>query len=218
MLNVYCIPGMGVDERLFKNIQLNNCQIQHVKWQTPHYNETLPEYALRLATQIDTSQPYALMGVSFGGMCAIEIAKQLNPVKTVVISSCKQSAELPFKITFWKKFRLYRHLPDSVFIQGAMIVRKQFGVDSQEQKQRFKEMMLACPKNYFRRAIHCVTHWNNKIIPSNVIHIHGTADKVLPIRKIKCDYIIENGSHLMVVNKADEINQILNHELASYIM
>ena len=121
MLNVYCIPGMGVDGRLFKNIKLNDCTIHHIKWETPHKSELMSEYAMRLAKQIDTSQPFALIGVSFGGMNCVEIAKQLNPVKTFVISSCKRSDELPLKITFWKRFSLYRKLSDQRYIKGAML-------------------------------------------------------------------------------------------------
>ena len=80
MLNVYCIPGMGVNERLFRNLKLNNCNILHIKWETPFKNESLPDYAMRLSKQMDTTKPFVLIGVSFGGMCSVEISKQLKIV------------------------------------------------------------------------------------------------------------------------------------------
>lgn len=213
MLNVYCIPGMGVDGRLFKNLKLNNCTIHYVKWVTPHKNETLPHYALRLAEQIDTSKPFVLVGVSFGGMCAVEIAKKLNPLKTFLVSSCKRSAQLPWKITFWKRFALYKRLSDKRYIKGAYIVRKQFGVGSKEQTDKFLEMLRAAPENYFSGAVHCIMNWQSDEVPENVIQIHGTADRVLPYRKIVCDYSIDGGNHFMIVNRAKEVNAIINKEL-----
>ncbi|MCW3071731.1 MAG: hypothetical protein JWO44_1621 [Bacteroidetes bacterium] len=213
MLNVYCIPGMGVDGRLFKNLQLENCNILHVKWLTPVKNESLADYAMRLSAQIDTSQPFALAGVSFGGMCSVEIAKKLNPVKTFVISSCKKSSELPWKITLWKNFRLYKYLSDSRYISGAMLVRKQFGVTGDEQKERFLEMLKAAPENYFSGAVHCIMNWQNEHVPETIVQIHGTADQVLPHKKIDCHYKIMRGTHFMIVNRSKEINAIINKEL-----
>ncbi|MDF2436955.1 MAG: hypothetical protein K0Q95_1331 [Bacteroidota bacterium] len=213
MLNLYCIPGMGVDGRLFKNFKPANCNIIHVKWLTPIKNESMKEYALRLSEQIDTTRPFALAGVSFGGMCSVEIAKVHKPVKTFVISSCKKSEELPWKLTLWKKLAIYKYLSDERYITGAMLVRRQFGVTTEEQKQKFYEMLKAAPKNYFRGAVHCIMTWNNNEVPESVVQIHGTKDDVLPHRKIKCKYKIEGGNHFMIVSKAKEINEIVNREL-----
>lgn len=214
MYNLYCIPGMGVDERLFKFIRPRNCTVKHIKWQTPFPAETLPDYAKRLAEQIDTSKPFVLIGVSFGGMCCTEIAKHLHPVKTFVVSSCKTSDELPKRITFWKNLALYKKLSDERYIQGALFVKRQFGVKTKEQTAKFLEMLRAAPKNYFAGAVHCIMHWNNKLVPDSVVHIHGTADLVLPYRKIKHpNYTIDGGTHFMVVDKAIEINRIIEKEL-----
>lgn len=213
MLNVYCIPGMGVDSRLFKNLKINNCNIHHIKWVTPVKNESLQEYAIRLSAQIDISNPFILIGVSFGGMCCVEIAKLLNPIRTFVISSCKKSAELPLKITFWKNFALYKKLSDKRYIKAAMLVKKQFGVATNEQSEKFLEMLRSAPDNYFSGAVHCIMTWQNEIVPEGIIHIHGTTDKVLPHRNIVCDHKIVGGDHFMIVTKAREINEIINKEL-----
>ncbi|MCX6296717.1 MAG: alpha/beta hydrolase [Bacteroidetes bacterium] len=213
MLNVYCIPGMGVDGRLFKNLKLNNCKIHYIKWEPASKNETLPQYAMRLAKQIDDSLPFALIGVSLGGMCAVEIAKKIKPVKTFVISSCKTFDELPSKITFWKNIPVYKVLSDSVFKRSALLIKKQFGVFTKEQKNKFKEMLNTSPQGYFVGAVNCIVNWKNKEVPQNIIHIHGTADLVLPYKNLNCDYTIQEGNHFMIVSKADEINEIINKEL-----
>lgn len=44
-----------------------------IEWIEPLPNETIEQYAKRLAQCIDTSQPYVIIGVSFGGLIATEI-------------------------------------------------------------------------------------------------------------------------------------------------
>jgi hypothetical protein len=217
MLNVYCIPGMGVNERLFRNLKLNNCTIRHIKWETPHKNESLPDYSLRLSKQIDTSQQFVLLGVSFGGMCSVEISKHLNPLKTFIISSSKFHNELPLKITFWRKLPLYRLFKDGFYKNAVMIAKKQFGVFTDEQKNSFRRMLDEAPQNYFNGAVDCIVKWKNEVRPENLIHVHGTADRVLPHSKVvACDYTIKGGTHFMIINKGEEISEIINKELAGY--
>lgn len=215
MIPVYCIPGMGVDKRLFKNVAPQTAELRFIEWIEPQRDETLASYAQRLSKQIDTSAPFALMGVSFGGMCAVEIAKVLHPVKTFVVSSCKTSAQLPFKITFWRHFKMYKKLSDQRYIKAALFLRKQFGVTGAEQTQRFSGMLHAAPANYFSGAVHCIVNWENEIIPTSVVQIHGTSDLVLPYLKTKYDYTIGKGSHFMIVNRAAEISAIIDKELAA---
>ncbi len=214
MLTVYCIPGLGINEEIFRNLELENCAICHIKWITPLKNETLTGYALRLAEQIDTSQPFALIGMSFGGMCAVEIAKKLKPLKTILISSNKTCNEIPLNIRIWVQFPFYKNFNDSFYKGAALSIKNLFGVKSKEQSERFERMLNSAPENYFAGAIHCLITWENKEIPSNLVHIHGTADLVLPYQKIaSCDYTIKEGTHFMIANRSEEINKIINAEL-----
>lgn len=205
---------MGVNERLFRNLKLNNCIIHHIKWETPFKNESLPDYAIRLSKQIDTDQPFVLIGVSFGGMCSVEISKQQNPVKTFIISSSKFSDELPMKIAFWRTFPFYRFFSDGFYKNAVMLAKKQFGVITEEQKISFRKMLDEAPENYFNGAVDCIVKWRNETRPKNLIHIHGTSDRVLPYRKVAaCDYTIKDGTHFMIINKGEEISKIINEEL-----
>jgi alpha/beta superfamily hydrolase len=173
---------------------------------------------MRLADQIDVSKPFALIGVSFGGMCSVEISKRLNPVKTFIISSSKFNNELPLKISLWRKIPVYRFFRDSFYKNAAMLAKNQFGVITEEQQISFRKMLDEAPKNYFNGAIDCIVKWENKIRPENVIHIHGTSDKVLPHSKvIACDYSIKGGTHFMIINQAEEISKIINKELKTLV-
>ncbi|MBK7885618.1 MAG: hypothetical protein IPJ81_18875 [Chitinophagaceae bacterium] len=76
---IYCISGLGADERVFTKINIEGYQLKVIPWLTPLRNETLPQYATRMRSNIEEENP-VMMGLSFGGMVSIEIAKQI-PVK-----------------------------------------------------------------------------------------------------------------------------------------
>lgn len=212
---VYCIPGLGVNKQLFKNLQLPHFNISFIDWITPVKNEILPAYAMRLAEQIDTSKPFILIGVSFGGMCAIEITKQLSPVKTILISSSKTKIENPSRLRILSFLPLHYLLSDSLYLKGAWILRRLFGVHAGIAKE-FKASLTPPPENFFARAVNMIVHWKNKTVPANVIHIHGTADRVLPYKKsVRYDYTIEKGSHLMILDRGEEISRIITSSLHS---
>ena len=44
-------------------------------------------------------------------------------------------------------------------------------------------------------------------------HIHGDKDNVLPIRKVKADKVIADGTHKMVVNHSDQLSQMINEHV-----
>ena len=110
--NLYLFPGTGADFRLFKNLKVpSGYDTVHIPLPVPEKKETLTTYALRFVSQIDTTVPFVLLGVSLGGMICTELSDTLNPVRTILISSAKATTELPGRYTFQKKIRINRIVP-----------------------------------------------------------------------------------------------------------
>jgi pimeloyl-ACP methyl ester carboxylesterase len=215
MAMIYCIPGTGVDERLFSLVDFGAHPVKHVRWIVPHRKERLESYALRLSKQIDTTQPFVLVGVSFGGMLCASLMAHLHPQRVFLISSSKCRAELPPKIRFLKNFPFYRLLPDAAFIRMAALSRRIFGFRGKADASLFLDMLRSAPKGYFARAADCVVRWDAQAFAPGIIHIHGTHDRVLPLSIVKADYVIEGGSHNMMRTHAGEIGAIIRRELDS---
>ncbi|MBL3657687.1 hypothetical protein [Fulvivirga sediminis] len=93
-MKIYAISGLGADERAFYKLQLQY-PIVHLPWKTPLLGDSLRTYAQRFVNDIDDSKPFALLGLSFGGMVVVEIGKILKPEKTIIISSAPTKNELP---------------------------------------------------------------------------------------------------------------------------
>jgi pimeloyl-ACP methyl ester carboxylesterase len=211
---IYCIPGTGVDGRLFSLLDFRGHEVRHLHWILPHKREKLEDYALRLSEQIDVSKPFVLVGVSFGGMLCASLISHLNPQRVFLISSSKCRSELPPKIRFLKAFPFYRLLPDAAFINAAALSRRIFGFKGKEDARLFVSMLRTAPKGYYSRAADCVVGWDAKSYHPEIIHIHGTEDKVLPLKRIKADYVIQGGSHNMLRTHSEEISAIIRKELS----
>src|SRR4051812_3172924 len=109
--HIYLISGMGADERLFHKLRFpENYVVHHLPWLDPvSANESIEAYAARLIALIRHENPI-MMGVSFGGMMSIEIARQIPVKKVVLVSSIKHHGEKPAYLNWVRRFRL-NHLP-----------------------------------------------------------------------------------------------------------
>ena len=87
-MKLYAISGLGADERVFQFLKLNHKLIP-LPWLTPEKNESIEKYAKRMAEMINTEDEFGILGLSFGGLVAVELSKLLNPKVTVLISSAE---------------------------------------------------------------------------------------------------------------------------------
>jgi len=78
-MKIYCISGLGADRRVFKNLKLE-AELIFVDWIIPKKKEHISSYASRLATVINQDEEFGLLGVSFGGLIAVEMNKVLIPI------------------------------------------------------------------------------------------------------------------------------------------
>lgn len=208
-MTVYFISGLAADRSIFKHLQLPTfCSPVYLDWIEPSKNETLQQYALRLAKAIDTTAPFALVGLSFGGMLAAEIATQTNPVCTILISSISNIHQLPAYFKIAARMRLHKVIPIG-FLQKASLLKRLFSTETTEDKRVLKAMIRKSDPRFIRWALHAILTWQNTTAPNDLIHIHSTTDLILPLRFVKPTHVIPGGGHLLVLNRVKEVNQVL---------
>lgn len=208
----YCIPGLGTDKRLFSKYHFT-FPIEVLEYFSPEPDDTMNSYAKKLSQKIDTSKPFILIGVSMGGMLAVEMTRFLSPQMLILVSSAKTYREIPLK---WRLFRfipIYRLISDKLIIFFATLFKFIFGITHKEDEKLFTEMLSSLPPNFYSRAIHLIVNWKNNTYPENLIHIHGNKDQVLPYSNIKDPITIEGGSHWMIFDRANEISEIINRKM-----
>ncbi|HEY1872609.1 MAG TPA: alpha/beta hydrolase [Chitinophagaceae bacterium] len=215
MQTVYCISGLGADEGVFQYLDLSFVKPVFIKWITPLQDETLSSYAMRLKQKFIHDEKPVIIGLSLGGMIAVEMAKSLPSAKTVIISSAKTVNEIPY---YWKMFQyvpVYKILPQWSIKRSLGIQQYFLGAYSNVSKQYIIEALEKADAEFYRWAIGAILTWQNQIVPSNIIHIHGINDRILPYKFVKPNISINKGGHLMIMENADEISSLIRNIVAN---
>ncbi len=215
--SVYCISGLGLDERLFFQINIQAKQVNYIQWIDPLPNETLEDYARRMLNQVQEEGNIVLIGVSFGGMMAIEMAKLKRIEQVIIVSSIKQKKELPPFFKLMKTVPLYPYFTKKWRDKTKFLWRKFFGLDTDEAKFFFDEMLTTTSEAYKTWAIDQMIKWRNTDYPNNLIHIQGTKDLIFPHKHLSNPILVKNGTHGMIVSHADEISAIINQILVKQV-
>ena len=211
MKTLYLIPGTGADHRFFSKLHLD-VSTQVIEWSEWGQAKTIREYAEVLSSQINQDEPYGILGVSFGGMLAVEMAKFLSPEKIILVSSAKIYRELPTTVRVSNRIGA-RYMVSPWLIKIAPFAGKIFGV-SKKDKRFFDKMLEETSDAHLKKTIRSILRWKNIDIPKDIIHIHGTHDKVIQFKNIQNSIPVKGGGHFMIYNKAKEISALVNKIMA----
>ena len=216
IMKIYAIPGLGTTEKLFVNTHIVNADLIALSWPIPDKQDTMQSYARKFLSQIDTSVPFCLLGVSFGGMLCAELAKLCTPQKIILVSSCKLRKELPWYLRIFKYIPLHKILSDKQHRFIAYEAKWFLGFGSAFVPE-YLAMVNSMKKDYFKNSINIIVNWDAKDFSNKIIHIHGTNDRLLKHNIVKADYLIKGGTHAMIIFNAKEINKIIEQEITNVL-
>ena len=208
---VYFMPGLAASSTIFENIKLPEDQFEmhFLEWFLPNDEESIESYAHRMTEKIQDENP-VLVGVSFGGILVQEIAKQMKVRKVIIISSVKSNIEFPPRFKVAKTTKAYKLIPTQLLADIEKLVKYAFGDNIVAKRLKLYEKYLSVrDKHYLDWAIETILCWNQKEINEAVIHIHGDADEVFPIKHIRKCIVVKGGTHIMILNKFKWMNENL---------
>lgn len=206
---IYCISGLGADERAFANLDVKGFELHVIQWLIPLPKETLHHYAKRMRAEIKEENPI-LMGLSFGGMVCIEIAKQIPVSKIIIISSIKSTQELPMWMKTFARLKLNRILPMRSTKITEPLQNRILGISTREEKSIVAETRRRANIHYTNWAVNQAINWKNDWQHPEIFHIHGDNDNMFPIKYIKPTFTIKDAGHFMIVNRATEVSNCIN--------
>ncbi|MDE1208408.1 alpha/beta hydrolase [Tenacibaculum larymnensis] len=212
--HLYFVPGLAANTKIFERISLpeEHFELHFLDWMLPtSINESIEEYAQRMCAKIQHKNP-VLIGVSFGGIMVQEMSKIIDCKKIIIISSVKSNKEFPKRFKLVQVTKAYKLFPSKVISNIESYERYFFNDYLKKRAELYKIYLSVRNKEYLQWAIYNVLHWKQKESIPGIIHIHGKKDEVFPIKYIKNSIEIENGTHVMILNKAKTISEILKKE------
>jgi len=209
-MTLYFLSGLGADKRVFQKLHVpENYSIVHVEWIKPLQNESITNYAARLSAIINQDEAFGIIGLSFGGIMALELSKIVSPAQTIIISSVSSNKQLPPSFTIMNFLFLHKFIPKRFLKMKNKFVYWFMGARTIREKAVFNQILKDTEITFFRWAISTILKWKHDSKTKNLYHIHGTSDNIFPIKYISPDYTIEGGGHLMVYSNATEVSSIL---------
>jgi pimeloyl-ACP methyl ester carboxylesterase len=199
---VYFMPGLAASSSIFERIALpvDGFEIILLEWELPLNNESLSEYAERISKKITHENP-VLIGVSFGGILVQEMAQFLDVRKIIIISSVKSNLEFPTAFKVAKTTKAYKLFPTNLISNIENLALFSFGNKVKKRIDLYEKFLSVRDKKYLDWAIEKVILWDRTKILKNVIHIHGDADEVFPIKNIQKCIVVKGGTHIMILSK-----------------
>lgn len=204
---IYLLPGMTPNFPIYARLQplLPNATI--VDFIPPRPRESLISYAHRLA--LDIPPRSFVVGVSFGGILALEISRIVRPLGCILISTIKHPAELPP----W--FRMGRFLGVGTCSPAlrsigrlATLMPKRLRTASTLRATK----LAGTAGQWHRWATTAVIDWSRcrqkpgpRIESCPVLQIHGTKDTTFPIRFIQPDIRVHSGTHSIALTHPQEL-------------
>ena len=207
---VYFMPGLAASSSIFERIILPEADFEMLllEWEIPLDNETLPQYAKRMAKKILHPNP-VLIGVSFGGILVQEMAKFIDARKVIIISSVKTNLEFPLRMKVAKTTKAYKLIPTNLLANVESLTRFSFGEKINQRLKLYEKFLRVRDKRYLDWAIEQIILWDRTVADESVVHIHGDADDVFPINQIQNCIVVKGGTHVMILTKYKWLNENL---------
>ena len=216
LLNLYLIPGLGFDDRVFSKLNLTAYNPTYLNWIDPLKNESLQQYTRRFSKSIDDSGKTILIGHSLGGIVSQEIAtfKQIDLV--ILLSSIRSRDEMPFFFKIIQPLYLQKLFTKEITVKTFPLWAKMHDYESEEEQTLFKEMVNRNSNQYLQWALKELSKWETPPLPSftEIFQIVGERDKTFPIKNIKSpDLVIKDGGHFMPFKRPEEICKYIVEEI-----
>lgn len=208
-MKLYVISGLGADFKVLEKVRFpEHLEVVFLDWLIPERGEHFADYVKRFAERIDISEPFALLGYSFGGIMVQEIDKIKPAEKIVILGSIKSDKEKSRLIKMGEITRLPKYLPENIFTTKSALAYSFLRKFFDPANPKLMDYFTVRDPYYLKWSIEKIAAWKSSENPK-VIQILGDRDIVFPIKYSHPDYVIENGTHLFPATKHRELSELL---------
>ena len=208
---IFTLPGLGFTPEVFGKLELPP-GTKHLSWLTPRDEESLAAYAYRMAQPLADASAVTLIGHSFGGVLAQEIAAQLPVARVLLVSSVKSRAELPFWLRAAAPLRLHHLFRRDLTLRTFRFWARPAGYVEPADRELFRRMVATQDNRTLQWSLRELSRWRGVDCGSTVVHqIHGDRDRTLPFSRIASPVTrVAGGTHIMVFNRSEEVGRHLH--------
>lgn len=208
-MTLYVISGLGADFSVLRRIHFpSNVKVKFLPWIIPQKNERWEDYIQKMAQQIDRSEPFSLLGYSFGGILAQEIAARLPAEKVIILGSPRHHRETSKLVRLGQITRLPTVLPTIFYGEKGSQLYFRLRRLATGKKSTIGVYFQVRDAYYLKWSVEKILKWRAPAIPK-VIQILAGRDLLFPASRAHPDYVIPRATHLFPVTHSAEVSVIL---------
>ena len=203
-MRVVALIGLGMDPRAVRRISsLVPVEVHH---QIPHLRgESISEYAHRWAHHLQLGHDDLIMGMSFAGPIAMEMAKLYNLRGCILISTFTTPQELPAIHRRALNWGLHRWIPYRLgWWLGKRWARRN-AILGKGNNVAIEAIERRTNPEFYRWIIDALGKWPGTEACGVSLRIHGTEDKILPINSETPGVEFIVGNHFLLTTAAGRL-------------
>jgi pimeloyl-ACP methyl ester carboxylesterase len=195
----YVLPGMGADQRMYGGAWRTLQDCRFLNWPPHRGEESINEVARRVVTAEGLRPGCVVIGSSFGGMVACEIANLIEVGGLVLVGSARNRGDLTGVLA---------RLHPLVEVAPLTLIQRAVGLWPGEFAAMFKD----AEASFLRAMCRAVFAWEGlRAGAAKPLMIHGRYDLLIP-PPAGVDILLE-GSHLIAMTHANECVEIIRRHL-----
>jgi pimeloyl-ACP methyl ester carboxylesterase len=204
---IYCIPGLGLDHRVFGKLSISGAHLKFLDYMEPKEDESISDYAERLSEQIKEER-FSILGMSLGGILAIEISRIKKPEQLFLISTVKSETEVPSFFKYMDLLPTRNKTASKLAIDASVAFKPYYDKSDDAGNKLFTSMIHAASHSLLAWGVREIANWQfNEELNCPFYHLHGTADLIFPIKSIDRAETVKGATHYMIYNNAEEISK-----------
>ena len=176
------------------------------RWLDPQVEESLEDFASRMAQVADMPEPCVVGGLSFGGLVALEVARQMNAGACILISSVRGPHELSQNLR-WLIRCARLPWPSDKYLVPLISA----GARWLPRRARLRCQQFADQESHFLRwAYRAIAGWKPKPLTVPVYQIHGSHDRTFPLKCVHPTVVVAGGTHELSRSHPDNVNAFIH--------
>lgn len=213
MRRLYILPGILADWRFFEALTLPfGWEIKVIPHGSAFAGPNLAAYARQVIDLIEEDDygEVNILGHSFGGVLAQEIATKIIVRRLFLVSTIRHRNELfPWQIRL-ANGGLLDKMPESFFQWDGIVSRWLLGTEKATQLEKFRLMLMDSNPIFTKWAIKQVLTWQPEHLVPYTIRLHGELDFIIPRPKgLPEDCVIKKAGHLLPMTHPDALVKLI---------
>lgn len=200
-MRIVALVGLGMNPRAVSNIS-DQFEIEVAPTLDHEKHETLKSYARRWADELELCADDVVIGFSFAGPVALEMAQYKNLKGCILISTFADPNELPDFQRRALNLGLHRWIPYSFGWKLGAWWAKRKGIIHGKNKKAVAAIQRETRPQFYRWVLEGLKNWEGTQPSCATLRLHGTDDHIISIASNTSDTFFIEGNHFLLSNRA----------------